>query len=120
MPSIESLLKTFLGSFVGRFIIGGLTVGGIAFFSNNLKWAALAGVIAAMPIGMPSSIFVDDAEVVDYGYHLLIMSTILLLSTFTNWYFVSQLKYSKYKSVGISLAIFWVTGIIYALYIGGD
>jgi len=34
---------------------------------------AIAGLIAAMPIGMPSSIFIDDKKVEQYAYNLLII-----------------------------------------------
>lgn len=38
-----------------------------------------------MPIGMPSSIFIDDKNVESYAYNLLIMTFVLLAATFSNW-----------------------------------
>jgi len=111
---ISNAISMFLNSIIGQFIIGGLTVGGIAFFSNNVSNPALAGVIAAMPIGMPSSVFVDDNKVAAYSYNLLMMTIILLLSTAVNWYLISVKKMNKYHSVLISLAVFWVFGLAYA------
>ena len=66
-----------------------------------------------MPIGMPSSVFVNNTQVAQYSWHLLIMSVVLLLSTFSNWYLISHMKLSKYSSVAISLALFWGFGLSY-------
>ena len=114
MSGIGNAISMFLNSIIGQFIIGGLTVGGIAFFSNNISNPALAGVIAAMPIGMPSSVFVDDAKVESYAYNLLIMSVPLFIATFTNWYFISKMKLNKYKSVSFSMGIFFVIALLLA------
>ena len=108
---MQSIIAKFLKSLMGQFLLGGLTVAGIAYFSNNLTNAALAGVIGAMPVGMPSSIFVDDSKVESYAYNLLIMTIPLFISTFTNWYFISRMKYSKYKSVSISMSIFLLSAL---------
>ena len=109
-------IQTFIQSLVGQFLIGGLTVSGIAYFSNNINNTAIAGLIAAMPIGMPSSIFVDDRKVVNYSKKLLDMSFVLLLVTFLNWYLLAYTKTTKYKSVTISMIAFFVLGSIYVLY----
>ena len=54
-----------------------------------------------MPIGMPSSIFIDDKRVEAYAYNLLIMTFVLLAATFSNWALLKYGKMDKYKSVGI-------------------
>jgi len=114
-------IKLLLNSTPGQFLLGGATVSTIAYFSNNLHPpnTALAGLIAAMPIGMPSSVFVDNTQVAQYSWHLLIMSVVLLLSTFSNWYLISHMKLSKYSSVAISLALFWGIGLSYIYLTGG-
>jgi len=90
-------------------------VAGIAYFANNLNNAVLAGVIAAVPIGMPSSVFVDDAKVKGYSRNLLLMSFILQIATAMNWYLLTYTKVGKYKSVGYSMLTFIVLGTIYAM-----
>jgi hypothetical protein len=112
-----SIIQKFIHSLVGQFIIGGLTVGGIAYFSNHINNTAIAGVIAAMPIGMPSSIFVDDDKVVSYSKNLLDMSFVLIIATFQNWYLLSHTKMSKYDTVGLSMLTFFVLGIVYIKFI---
>uniref|UniRef100_A0A6C0CSB8 Uncharacterized protein n=1 Tax=viral metagenome TaxID=1070528 RepID=A0A6C0CSB8_9ZZZZ len=108
-----SPIQTFINSLPGQFIIGGLTVSGIAGFSNHLHNPALAGIVASVPIGMPSSIFVSDSEIAEYSWKLLVMTTVLFLATFANWFFITKMKMSKYKSVGISMGIWAGIGAIY-------
>lgn len=103
---VKSIIASFLKSLQGQFLIGGLTVAGIAYFSNNLSNAALSGIIGAIPVGMPTSVFVDDSKVEAYALNLLIMSIPLFIATFTNWFFISKMKFSKYKSVSVSMGIF--------------
>ena len=108
-------IHTFTQSLLGQFIIGGATVAGIAFFANHLDNSVLAGVIAAVPIGMPSSIFVEDAKVKAYSKNLMLMSLVLMTATITNWYLLTYTKVGKYKSVSYSMLTFAVLGAIYAM-----
>ena len=62
-----SSLHSFINSAPGQFLIGGSTVAGIGFAGNNVSNKAIAGLIAAMPIGMPSSIFIEDNSVESYA-----------------------------------------------------
>ena len=107
-------VKTIIQSLPGQFIIGGLTVAAIAFTSNHINNPALAGLIAAIPIGMPSSIFVDNSKVEAYARNLTIMTLVLMCATLTNWLLIRNLKYNKYESVGISLMVFIIVGGIAA------
>jgi len=101
--SKKSKFGSLLKSLPAQFIIGGLTVAGISYASNNASSPAIAGIIGAIPIGMPSSVFVDDNKVEGYAYNLLIFTIPLLLGTFLNWYLLAKIKLSKYESVGISM-----------------
>lgn len=113
---VKSILGSFLKSLVGQFIIGGITVAGIAYFSNTLTNAAIAGIIGALPVGMPSSVFVDDSKVEAYAFNLLIMSIPLLIATFSNWFLISKMKFSKYKSVSISMGIYILSSLLLLLF----
>ena len=108
------LVKTIIQSLPGQFIIGGLTVATIAFTANHINNPILAGLIAAIPIGMPSSIFVDNNKVEAYARNLTIMTLVLMVATLTNWLLIRNLKYNKYKSVSISLIMFIIIGSIAA------
>ena len=104
----KSIVGKFIHSTPGQFIIGGLTVAGIAYFSNNVTNPAIAGLIGALPVGMPSSVFVDDSKVEGYAYNLMLMSIPLFLATILNWYLISHMKLDKYESV-ISAAILFIS-----------
>ncbi len=108
-----SVVQQFVNSLPGQFIIGGLTVAGITGFSNHLHNPALAGIIASVPIGMPSSVFVKDSEIAEYSWKLLVMMSVLFLATFANWFFITKMKVSKYKSVAIAMSIWAGLGAIY-------
>ena len=114
---VERMLKSFVQSIVGQFVIGGLTVAGIAGFSNSLHDPALAGIIASVPIGMPSSVFVSDADVTEYSWNLLVMTSGLFLATFVNWLLLAHVKAPKYESVACAMSVWAIFGAIY--YIAG-
>ena len=68
-----------------------------------------------MPIGMPSSIFIDDKTVEKYAFNLVIMTIVLFTSTITNWILLKYAKMNKYKSVSISLGVFFGLGLLVIL-----
>ena len=89
-----------------------MTVSGISFFSNNLNNALLGGIIASVPIGMPTTIFIkNNVEV--YTWDLLVMTFVLLLSTFLNWFLINKMRYDKYISVSLSMLLWASLGGIY-------
>ncbi len=111
----KSEIGSMINSLPGQVIIGGLTVAGIAYASNNASSPMIAGILGALPIGMPSSVFVDDNKVTAYAFHLFIFSIPLILGTFLNWYLLEKEKLSKYESVAISLTVIVVLNSIFAL-----
>lgn len=110
---VGSTIKSFVNSLPGQFIIGGITVAGITGFSNHLNNPALAGIIASVPIGMPSTVFVKDSQTAEYSWKLLVMTSVLFLATFANWFFINKMKFSKFKSVAISMSIWAGLGTLY-------
>jgi len=111
-----SLVHTFLNSLFGQFIIGGLTVAGITSFSNQLHNPLLAGIVASVPIGMPSAVFVNDKELPSYSWNLLIMTSGLYLATFVFWFMFNHLKFDKYQSVSVAMSIWAGFGVIYYFF----
>jgi len=109
-----SINKT-ISSLPGQFLIGGLTVSGISYVSNILNNPLLGGIIAGIPLGMPSTIFVKDSNVKGYTWNLMIMSTVLLLSTILNWFLINIVRYDKYTSVMISMALWFIVAGSYYL-----
>lgn len=113
----KSLVEEAIQSTIGQFMIGGLTVAGIGYFADHVKNTAISAIIAAVPIGMPSSVFVKDSKVEDYALKLLYMSTALYISTLSNWVLIKYFKYNKWESVGLSLLVFLVFAIIIAFFV---
>ena len=66
-----------------------------------------------LQVGMPSSVFVKDSEIAEYSWKLLVMMSVLFLATFANWFFITKMKMSKYKSVAIAMSIWAGLGAIY-------
>ena len=107
------MIKQFLNSLFGQFIIGGLTVAGIAYFSNNINNSAIAGLIAGVPIGLPSIVFVDDKRVASYISSLLITTGILFTVTAVCWYLVHHKKFDKFKAAQYSMGIWLTLGLLF-------
>ena len=51
------IIKKIIDSLPFQFLIGGLTVAGVSF-SNHLTNTAILGVIASVPIGLPTAVFI--------------------------------------------------------------
>ena len=106
-------IQHVLNSLPVQFLIGGLTVAGISILSNQVGDPLLAGVVASIPIGMPSTIFVKDNQVKSYTWNLLVMTSVLVLATSVNYYLINHMELDKYKSAGISMAVWSGLGMIY-------
>ena len=108
-----SLIHKAMNSLPGQFVIGGATVASISYISNHLNNPLLAGIVASIPIGMPSTIFVKDKQVMSYTWNLLVMTSVLVLATTLNYYLVNHTKYDKYEAAGLSFSLWAVLGLIY-------
>jgi len=108
-----SVIKDFLQSLTGQFIIGGSTVAGISLFASRLNNPLLAGIIASVPIGMPSTVFVKNKEVQSYTWNLLVMTSVLFLATGANYYLANHTSFDKYQAAGTSFGIWAALGAIY-------
>jgi hypothetical protein len=100
---------------LGKFLIGGITVSGISYLSNNIKNTLLASMFATIPLAMPSSIFIDDNKVKSYSKHILLFDFFLLISTFQNWALLEYTKLNKYETVTLSMITYFI--LVYIYYI---
>lgn len=108
--------KAIMNSLPMQFLIGGLTVAGIAYFSNHISNTAISGVIASVPIGLPSTIFVDDKKVGGYLNHLLVMTFALFIATLSLWVLHNKFKMDKYTGVKISMGIWALIGVLVIMF----
>lgn len=105
-------VQKFINSLFGQFIIGGLTVAGITYFANQLNDTVLASIIAGVPIGMPSAIFVDNSKVKAYSKNLTIMTVGLLIATSLSWILQEYYNFDKYEAVKWSMATWASFGLL--------
>lgn len=109
----EKKIEYFVNSLPGQFIIGGTTVASISALSNIVGDTLLAGIIASIPIGMPSTIFIKGKNVKSYTWNLLVMTSVLVLATISNYILINHMEYDKYYAVGISMSVWALLGVIY-------
>jgi len=91
-------------SVLTNFLIGGLTVSGITYYANVINNPLIAGIIAAVPIGMPSSVLVNDGCLVKYSQNLMAMTAALFIATVI-YYYALKHGYNKYQSVIVGLLV---------------
>lgn len=110
-----SKLQNFLNSQGGQFIIGGSTVSGISFLSNNMG-PLLGGIFGGIPIGLPSAVFIDDKKVSSYLGNLSFMSIILSTVTLIAYYLITYKKMDKNQAIKISMTLWFLFAFIYYLF----
>ncbi len=109
MPTGIEYLKTFL--------IAGTTVTGISYLGNSVN-PLLAGILAGIPIGMPSMLLIRDmANRKQFISYTSATMVILSMVTILCWYLYTQAKYSAKISVFISMLVWLLGGVIYYFYI---
>ena len=107
-------IQDFLNSTPGQFIIGGTTVSGISYLSNFMN-PLLGGIFGGIPIGLPSSVFIDDNKVLSYLENLSVMTIILSIVTISGYLLKKHTKKSKYEIIKITMSIWGITALIYYL-----
>ena len=106
-----------MDNILGKFLIGGLTLSGITYLSNNIQNTVVASMFATMPLAMPSTIFINDNKVKKYSKHILLFDFFLLISTFQNWALLEYTSLNKYKTVSLSMITFFTLVYIYYKFI---
>ena len=109
-----SSLQSFLNSQTGQFVLGGTTVSGISYISNYMS-PLLGGIFGGIPIGLPSSVFIDDKKVLDYLQNLSAMTIILSIVTITAYLLKRYKNYNKYDVVKTSMGMWVLFAFIYYL-----
>lgn len=111
-----SAIQKFVNSLIGQFLIGGVTVASIGYFSNNIGNTAIASLIAGIPIALPSTIFVKKQDLSSYSKNLVFMAFLLFAATILSYFLINFYDYDKYDSVKVSMAAWFVFGIAYTLF----
>ena len=99
-------IKNIIDSYPFKFLLGGIIVSSVSYLSNNLTNTVISGVIASVPIALPTAVFVKKSKLKGYSTNLLIMTGVLFISTLVFWYLYNYLNLDKHISVLYSM-LFW-------------
>ena len=105
----------FVNGPIGQFIIGGTTVAGIGYFSKTLPNPAIAAVIAAVPIGLPSVVFVPEKKVSGYAENLMYMTIVLLIVSTLFWALHNKFKVNRNTAISITMGVWVLIASIYVI-----
>ena len=101
-----------LNSLPGQFVLGGSTVSGISYLSNQMS-PLIGGIFGGIPIGLPSCVFIDDNKVLSYLQNLSAMTLILSFVTILAYLLKKYKKYDKFLITKICMSIWSLLAIIY-------
>ena len=97
---------------IKQFIIGGVFVSGISYMGNYVN-PVLAGLLAGLPIGLPSTFFIQNStKAKNYVTYLAITTVLLTTVTCLFYYLYVHAGYmSKNMGIALSMAL-WIIGVI--------
>ena len=102
-----------ISQYIQTFIISGCTVTGISYLGNCFN-PLVAGIIAGIPIGMPSVLLINKLDKQkSFISYTSVMVFILNMVTILCWYLLTKANYSAKKSVLISMMVWFIGGLIY-------
>ena len=104
-----------INSLPGQFVLGGTTVSGISYLSNQMS-PLIGGIFGGIPIGLPSSILINDKKVVSYLENLSFMTIILSIVTILAYYFIRYKKMNKNKAILISMGAWFLLAALYYIF----
>lgn len=102
----------YMSEIIKQFIIGGTFVSGISYIGNFAD-PVLAGLLAGLPIGLPSTYFILNSTKAKAYVSSLALTTILLtMVTCLYYYLYVHAGYlSKNMGIAFSMAI-WLIGVV--------
>ena len=97
---------------IKQFIIGGVFVSGISYVGNYAN-PVLAGLLAGLPIGLPSTYFIlNSTKAKQYVSNLSLTTILLTFVTCLFYYLYVHAGYmSKNMGIAFSMSI-WLIGVI--------
>jgi hypothetical protein len=97
---------------IKQFVIGGVFVSGISYVGNFVN-PVLAGLLAGLPIGLPSTYFIlTSSKAKDYVSSLALTTILLTIVTCLFYYLFVHTGYLT-KNIGIVVSMtIWLTGVI--------
>jgi hypothetical protein len=97
---------------IKQFIIGGVFVSGISYVGNYAN-PVLAGLLAGLPIGLPSTYFIlNSTKAKQYVSNLALTTILLTFVTCLFYYLYVHAGYmSKNMGIAFSMSI-WLIGVV--------
>ena len=97
---------------IKQFVIGGVFVSGISYVGNFVN-PVLAGLLAGLPIGLPSTYFIlKDTKAKSYVSNLALTTLLLTLVTCLYYYLYAHTgTVSKNMGIAFSMTI-WLIGVV--------
>jgi len=101
-----------MNEIIKQFMIGGIFVSGISYMGNYVN-PVLAGLLAGIPIGLPSTFFIHNSiKAKSYVSNLAITTILLTAVTCLFYYLYVKAGYmSKNGGIVLSMGI-WIIGVI--------
>lgn len=102
----------YMSEIIKQFIIGGTFVAGISYIGNYVN-PVLAGLLAGLPIGLPSTYFIlNSTKAKDYVSNLALTTILLTMVTCLYYYLYAHAGYlSKNMGIAFSMSI-WLLGVV--------
>ena len=108
-------MSTNYSEILKEFLIGGTTVAGISYLGNYVD-PILAGLLAGIPMGLPTIYFIQQAKAEAYIRNLSFTTVLLCITTLLYYYLFVKLNVGK--NIGIVYTMsFWFISIIAIYYI---
>jgi len=97
---------------IKQFVIGGVFVSGISYVGNFVN-PVLAGLLAGLPIGLPSTYFIlNDTKAKAYVSNLALTTILLTIVTCLYYYLYAHTgNVSKNMGIAFSMSI-WLIGVV--------
>ena len=107
--------KNAVSETIKQFIIGGTFVGGISIISNYVD-PIFGGLLAGIPIGLPTIYFIQQSKAHAYISNLSMTTILLCVTTLLYYYLFVHIKWKKNTAI-IPTMSFWFFSILVIYYI---
>ena len=93
-----------------QFLMGGTLVSGISLISNYVN-PVLGGLLAGVPIGLPTIYFINNINAPSYIKNLILTTFLLFIITLV--YYILYIKYNFGKNITIIYSVsIWLIAVI--------
>lgn len=96
---------------IKEFLFGGIMVSSISFVSKFVD-PILAGLLAGIPIGLPTIYFISKDKATPYITNLSLTTFILLVFTLIYYYLYTKKKWSKNITILYTMLIWFISVVI--------